>query len=60
MKKETIKKYNLSNKECQDNFRKYTTKTNMLSSIFDDTKNDIDTITNRLLKKIDGSVSQKF
>ena len=58
--KETLENYNLGNKECQENFKKYTTNTKMLSSIFDDKEIDIDTVTNRFLKKLDGSISQNF
>ena len=60
MEKETLESYNLGNKECQEKFKEYTTNTKMLSSIFEDKYIDINTLTNRFLKKIDGSISQNF
>ena len=57
---EKIEVYNLKNKDCQKKFRKYTSKTNMLSSIFDDTLANIDVLTDRLVKKINGCVAVSF
>ena len=55
-----IEVYNLKNKDCQKKFREYTSKTNMLSSIFDDTLANIDALTDRLVKKINGCVAVSF
>ena len=58
--KEKIEVYNLKNKDCQNAFKEYTSKTNMLSSIFDKGDDNIDNLTDRLLKKINGCVAASF
>ena len=52
--------FNLKNKECQAKFKDYTSKTNMLSSIFKGKNDDIDDLTNRLVKKIHGCIAVNF
>ena len=54
-----IELYNLKNVECQEKFKAYTSNTNMLSSIFD-SKEDIDILTERFLKKLNGCISRSF
>ena len=59
---ESIKKketYNLKNKEAQKKFKKYTSNTNMLSSVLDSDEN-INIITKRLIKKINGCIAMNF
>ena len=51
--------YNLKNVECQKKFYKYTTDTKMLSSIFN-TEDDINVLTQRVIKKIDGCIKMCF
>ena len=58
-KKEKIQVYNLRNKECQAKFKAFTTKTKMFSTIFDGS-NDINILTERLIKKINGSIATNF
>ena len=52
--------FNLKNKECQAKFKHYTSKAKMLSSIFDGKNDDIDDLTNRLVKKIHGCIAVNF
>ena len=52
---EKIEVYNLKNKDCLAKFKSYTSENNMLSSIFDSNA-DIDTLTKRLVKKINGCI----
>ena len=57
------KKYDvfyLKDKEGQAKFKACTSGTNMLSSIFDNENDDIDILTNRLVKKINGSITANF
>ena len=54
-----VEVYNIKNKECQDKFRNYTSNTNMLSSIFD-SNDDINILTQRFLKKLDGCIKRNF
>ena len=54
-----IEQYNLKNLECQEKFKAYTSNTNMLSSIFD-SKDDIDILTRRFQKKLDGCIAKNF
>ena len=42
--------YNLKSKEGQEKFKEYTSNTKMLSSVFN-SSDDINTITNRFIKK---------
>ena len=58
-KHEKLEIYALKNKESQEKFKTYTSNTNMLSSIFNSDK-DIDTLTNRFLKKLDGCIAKSF
>ena len=51
--------YNLKNKDCLAKFKSYTSENNMLSSIFD-SNDDINTLTNRLVKKINGCIAMNF
>ena len=51
--------YNLKKAECQKKFREYTSKTRMLSSIFNSC-DDIDILTKRFLKKLDGCIAIYF
>ena len=52
--------YDLKDKDSQVKFKAYTTETNMLSSIFNKDSDDIDTLTCRLIKKINGSIAINF
>ena len=58
-KKEKIQVYNLRNKECQAKFKAFTTETKMFFTIFDGS-NDINILTERLIKKINGSIATNF
>ena len=51
--------YNLKNSECQKKFHQYTSNTKMLSSIFD-SKDDLDILTLRFIKKLDGCIKMNF
>ena len=51
--------YNLKNKECQSNFKKYTDNTKMLSSVLNG-DGDVTQLTNRLVKKINGCIAMNF
>ena len=51
--------YNLKNKEGQTKFKEYTNNTKMLSTVFD-SDDDIDILTKRFLKKLDGCISLNF
>ena len=57
--KEKIEQYNLMNKECQTKFKEYTSNTKMLSSVFN-SDDDVEYLTQRLLKKIDGCIAKSF
>ena len=59
MKSEKIEFYNLKNKDCLAKFKSYTSESNMLSSIFD-SNDDIDALTKRLVKKINGCIAMNF
>ena len=52
--------YNLKNKDCQANFKNFTTETEMFSSIFKNREDDIEKLTKRLIKKINGSIDANF
>ena len=56
--KDKIEMYNLKNEQCQRKFKDYTNKTNM-SEIFDSDK-DINILTKKFLKRLDGCISQCF
>ena len=51
-----LEMYNLKNKEGQTKFKEYTNNTKMLSTVFD-SDDDIDILTKRFLKKLDGCIS---
>ena len=57
--KEKESVYNLKNIECQRKFKKYTSNTKFLSSVMD-SKEDINTLTHRLIKKINGCIALSF
>ena len=51
--------FNIKNVECQKKFRDYTTNTQMLSSIFD-SEDDLDILSQRFIKKLNGCISMNF
>ena len=51
--------YNLKNLKCQKEFQKYTSNTKMLSSIFD-SKENVDILVNRFMKKVNGCIKMNF
>ena len=51
--------YNLKNSECQKKFFKYTSNTKMLSSVFD-SKDDLNILAKRFIKKLDGCIKVTF
>ena len=55
-----LEMYNLKNEECQKKFKEYTTNTKMLSSVFDTKEEDINIMTNRFLKKLNGCIALNF
>ena len=57
--REKVHVYNLKNIDCQNKFKEYTSDTKMLSSVLD-SREDINTLTNRLLKKINGCIAVNF
>ena len=57
--KEKSEMYNLKNKECQKAFKAYTSNTNMLSSVLN-ADEDIDVLTERLIKKVNGCIAMTF
>ena len=59
VKGEKTEFYNLKNKDCLAKFKAYTSKSNMLSSVFD-SNDDIDVLTKRLVKKINGCIAMNF
>ena len=58
-KKEKVEIYNLKNLECQKRFKELTSKTKMLSTIFN-AKDNINVLTNRFIKKMDGCIKMSF
>ena len=58
--KQKLEMYNLKNIECQRKFKNYTTNTKMLSTVFNNETEDIDVVTKRFLKKIDGAIAMSF
>jgi hypothetical protein len=58
-KKDKTEIYNLKNKECQHKFKEYTSNTKMLSSVLDSEEN-INILTKRLIKKINGCIAMNF
>ena len=59
-KEDKLELYNLKNRECQIKFKEYTTNTKMLSTVFDAADEDINVLTNRFLKKLDGCIATNF
>ena len=57
--KNKIEVYNIENTDCQEKFKEYTTNTKMLSSIFD-SKEDINILAQRFVKKLDGCIKNNF
>ena len=57
--KEKVEIYNLKNPSCQIKFKNYTSGTKMLSSIFDSDE-DLNILTQRFIKKLDGCVKMNF
>ena len=57
--KAKVELYNLKNSDCQKKFKAYTSNTNMLSSVFDSNEN-INVLTNRFIKKLDGCIKVNF
>ena len=51
--------YNLKNKMCQANFKKFTSNTNMLSSTIKE-DGDINEVIKRFIKKVDGCIAVNF
>ena len=51
--------YNIKNIECQQKFKQYTSNTKMLSSIFDSC-DDVNLLTQRCMKKLDGCIAMCF
>ena len=58
-KVDKVELYNLKNPICQKKFQKYTSGTKMLSSIFDSDE-DINILTQRFIKKLDGCIKKNF
>ena len=56
---ERFELYNLKNKECQEQFKAYTSNTKILSSIFD-SKDNLDILNARFKKKLDGCIATSF
>lgn len=56
--KDKVEMYNLKNKQCQDKFKEHTNKTCM-SEIFD-SKKDLNILTKKFLKRLDGCISDCF
>ena len=54
-----IEVYNLKNKECQSQFKKYTEETTMLSSTINE-EDDINKVIKRFMKKLNGSIAHCF
>ena len=57
--REKLNMYNLNNRECQQKFKEYTSQSKMLSSVFD-ADDDIDILTNRFIKKLNGCIAICF
>ena len=58
-KKEKEEVYNIKNKDCQRKFKEYTSNTRMLSSVLDSDE-DINVLTDRLIRKIEGCIASRF
>ena len=58
-KKDVVEVYNLTNKDCQVAFKKYTSETNMLSTSINE-EGDIDQVINKFMKKLNGCIAVNF
>ena len=58
-KSKKMELYNIKNLECHKNFKEYTSKNNMLSSVFD-SEDDLNNQTQRFSKKLDGCIKHNF
>ena len=58
--KEKLEVYNLKNKDCQKRFKEFTTNTKMFSTVFENGESEVDVLTKRLMKKIDGAIAKNF
>ena len=58
-KNNKLELYNIKNTDCQEKFKAYTSNTNMLSSVFD-SEEDLNILTKRFIKKIDGCIKHSF
>ena len=58
-KKEKVEFFNLRNPDCQRLFKEYTSKSNMLSSIFDQNE-DLNVLTEKFIKKLNGCEAKNF
>ena len=58
-KQKSVEVYNLKNREGQENFRKYTNETKMLSSTIDE-EGDINKVIARFIKKLNGCIAVNF
>ena len=56
--KTKVEMYNLRNIECQKKFREFSSRTKMLSSVFD-SKEDINILAKRFIQKLDGCIKSK-
>jgi hypothetical protein len=59
---EVVKKvqiYNIKNKECQRNFKKYTNETNMLTNTVDE-DGEINQVIKRFMKRLNGCIANNF
>ena len=58
-KKDVVEVYNLTNKDCQVVFKKYTSETNMLSTSINE-EGDNDQVINKFIKKLNGCIAVNF
>ena len=58
-RKQKIEVFNLKNIECQKEFKKLTSNTNFLSSVFE-SNNNLNAITKKFLKRLDGCINKCF
>ena len=59
-KKQKVELFNLKNKEGQQKFKELTSKPGILSDILKDNKDDIETVTNRFIKKLNKCLHKCF
>ena len=61
LKKQKIGRiYNINFFDCQNLFKQYTSKTTFLTKIFEDEDNDLEMMTEKFLKKLQGCISHNF